>query len=84
MQINDKIKESNELFVEFGECYRQINSELDKGKNANLIKIKELYDKKAKLWTKRTKVLNEIQTLVNKLSDDWQVKFDSLLEKVKE
>ena len=84
MQINDKIKESNENFVEFGECYCQINSELEKGKKADLLKIRELFDKKTKLWNKRMKILNEIQMLVNKLNEDWQIKFDSLLEQYKQ
>ena len=80
MQICDKIKEMNELYTEFGECYRLLNEEIVKGNNMNTAKVSELFEKKKKIWNKRTKVAEEVDVLVGKLNADWKVIFDKYLK----
>lgn len=81
MQINDKVKESNDLLTEWGETIREINNELDKPvEKVNLDRLKELLEKKNKVWNKRGKALQELQTLIDKWTEDYNRKLDKLGE----
>lgn len=77
MKLNDKVKELTENWTEWGNCYSEINKELENPK-PNPFKLKELFDKKNHLTTKRETLMKELQTLVNKTSEDIKIKVDRL------
>lgn len=75
MKLNDKVKELTDNWTEWGNCYSEINKELEKP-TPNTFKLKELFDKRTHLTTKRETLMTELQTLVNKTSEDIKIKFD--------
>ena len=80
MQLNDKCKELAENWIEWGNCYSEINKELDSGK-PNIFRITECFEKKQHLDNKRKTLLNELQTLLSKTSQDIQLKLEKFIGK---
>ncbi|WP_405291897.1 hypothetical protein [Methanobrevibacter sp.] len=77
MKLNDKCKELADNWVEWGNCYKELNQELEL-KKPSALKVKEILDKKEKLTRKRDVILKELQTLVDKTSADIKIKFDKV------
>lgn len=75
MKLNDKVKELTDNWIEWGNCYSELNHELE-SKNPSALKVKEILDKKEKLTRKREIIFKELQTLVSKTSEDIQIKFN--------
>ena len=75
MKLNNKVKELTDNWTEWGNCYSEINKELEKP-NPNAFKLKELFDKRTHLTTKRETLMTELQTLVNKTSEDIKIKLN--------
>lgn len=75
MKLNDKVKELTDNWTEWGYCYSEINKELEKPK-PNASRLKEFFEKKTHLTNKREVLMTELQTLVNKTSEDIKIKFD--------
>lgn len=75
MKLNDKVKELTDNWTEWGNCYSEINKELEKPK-PNAFRLKELFDKRTHLTTKRETLMTELQTLVIKTSEDLKIKVD--------
>lgn len=75
MKLNDKVKELTDNWTEWGNCYSEINKELEKPK-PNALRLKELIDKRAHLTNKRDTLMTELQTLLDKTSEDIRIKFD--------
>ncbi len=73
MKLNDKVKELTDNWTEWGNCYSEINKELEKPK-PNAFRLKELFDKSTHLTTKRETLITELQTLLNKASEDIRIK----------
>lgn len=75
MKLNDKVKELTDNWTEWGNCYKELNNELE-SKNPSVLKIKEILDKKEKLNRKRDLIMRELQTLIDKTGEDIKIKFD--------
>lgn len=79
MKLNDKVKELTENWTEWGNCYSEINKELEKQK-PNIAVLKELFDKRVHLTTKRETLMKELQTLLEKASEDIRIKVDKAFQ----
>lgn len=77
MKLNDKVKELTDNWTEWGNCYKELNHELE-SKNPSALKIKEIFDRRDKLTRKRNLIMRELQTLLDKTSKDIQIKFDKI------
>lgn len=77
MKLNDKVKELTDNWIEWGNCYKELNQELE-SQNPRALKVKEILDKKEKLTRKRETIMKELQTLLNKTSEDIKIKFDKI------
>ena len=77
MKLNDKVKELTDNWTEWGNCYKELNQELERP-SPSAVKVKEILDRKEKLTRKRDVILKELQTLVNKTSEDIKIKFDKI------
>lgn len=80
MKLNDKIKELTENWTEWGNCYSEINKELENPK-PNAFKLNELFNKKVHLSTKRATLMKELQTLLDKTGEDIRIKVDRVFNK---
>ena len=69
MKLNDKCKELADNWIEWGNCYKELNQELE-SKNPSALKVKGILDEKEKLRRKREIIMKELQTLVDKTSGD--------------
>lgn len=77
MKLNDKVKELADNWTEWGNCYKELNQELERT-SPSAVKVKEILDRKEKLSRKRDIILKELQTLVDKTSEDIKIKFDKV------
>ena len=75
MKLNDKVKELTDNWTEWGNCYSEINNELEK-KQPNITVLEGLLDKRAHLTTKRDTLMKELRTLLEKASEDIRIKVD--------
>lgn len=80
MKLNDKVKELTDNWTEWGNCYSEINKELE-NPHPSAFKLKELFDKRVHLTTKRETLMKELQTLLGKTSEDIRIKVDRLFSK---
>lgn len=75
MKLNDKVKELTDNWTEWANCYSELNKELEL-KNPNGEKCLELLKKKGKISAKRDIILQELQVLLLKTSEDLKLKLD--------
>ena len=77
MKLNDKVKEYADNWIEWGNCYKELNQELE-SKNPSALKVKEILDKQEKLRRKCEVIFKELQTLLTKTSEDIKIKFNKV------
>ena len=77
MKLNDKAKELAENWIEWANCYSELNKELE-SKNPKASTCIDLLEKRKHLTNKRQTLMKELQTLVDKTSEDIKIKLDKV------
>jgi len=77
MKLNDKAKELAENWIEWANCYSELNKELE-SKNPKASTCMDLLEKRKHLTNKRETLMKELQTIVDKTSDDIRLKVERL------
>ena len=77
MKLNDKAKEIAENWIEWANCYSELNKELE-SKNPKASTCIDLLEKRKRLANKRETLIKELQTIVDKTSDDIRLKIERL------
>lgn len=77
MKLNDKAKELAENWIEWANCYSELNKELE-SKNPKASTCMDLLEKRKHLTNKRQTLMKELQTLVDKTSEDIKIKLDKV------
>lgn len=75
MKLNDKVKELTDNWTDWGNCYLEMNKELE-SKHPNADRLISLLKKRTHLSNQRETLMRELQTLVEKTSADIKFKLD--------
>ena len=78
MKLNDKVKEVTDNWTAWGNCYSEMNKELE-SKHPDPSKLVSLLEKKKHLSNQRDTLMQELQTLLDKTSEDIRLKLDRFL-----
>lgn len=80
MKLNEKAKEIADNWIEWSNCYSELNKELE-SKNPNLERCVELLKKRTHLTNKRDNLMKELQAILDKTSEDIRLKIEKLWPK---